>query len=120
MTDWLPALFETIDAMDPDAFVAFLTEDASFRFGSAPAVQGKAAVRDFIATFFGGLDGLSHTISESWDEGDTVLCEGEVTYRLPDGRRVALPFLNAFRMRGDLIADYRIYADPTPLAEDDG
>lgn len=115
MPEWITRLFDAIDRMDPDALAAFLTEDASFRFGSAAAVSGRAAAREAVAGFFTTIKGLSHRIIEVWEQGDTVICEGEATYARHSGEDLTLPFLNVFRMQGDLIADYRIYIDPSPL-----
>ncbi len=59
-----------------------------------------------------------HTVEEEWAiEGERVaFVQGSVTYCLPDGRSVSIPFLNLFRLRGEKIAEYRVYVDPTPLA----
>ena len=113
---WLTQLFRAIDGMDVEEFLGFLTEDVVFRFGSAPAAHGKPAVRQAITHFFAGIDGLSHSILHVWQEGDTLVCEGEVAYRLPGGAEATLPFVNVFRTEGDLVRDYRIYADRPPLA----
>jgi hypothetical protein len=37
-------LFAAIDAKDTERFLGFLTDEASFRFGSAQAVQGREAI----------------------------------------------------------------------------
>jgi hypothetical protein len=42
MHDRLDDLFKAVDAKDTDLFLGFLTDQASFRFGSAPPAQGKA------------------------------------------------------------------------------
>lgn len=41
---WWGRLLAVIDARDADGFVAFLTPDAEFRFGNAPAVHGREAI----------------------------------------------------------------------------
>jgi hypothetical protein len=38
-----------------------------------------------------------------------------VSYQLLDGRTVTLPCCNVFRMRGDLICEYRVYMDIGPV-----
>lgn len=116
MKDWLKNLFATIDRKDADGFVELLTADARFRFGSAEAVCGREAVRAAVAGFFSTVEGLSHSVTQVWEEAGVVLTEGDVTYTLGEGRELTLPFLNVFRMDGELVADYRIYIDPSPLA----
>ena len=108
-------LFAAIDANDAAAFVSYLTEDAVFRFGSAPPVQGREAILEAVDGFFSTIAGCSHTISNSLRSGSTLVCEGEVTYRRHDGSEISLPFTDIFEYDGDLIAHYKIYMDIGPL-----
>jgi ketosteroid isomerase-like protein len=115
--DGISRLFETVDARDADAFASFLSENAVFRYGSQPAVQGKEAIRGYVSAFFGSLEALSHQVVDSWERDDSMVCQGVVTYTRRDGRDVSLPFTNILRFEGDLIRDYLVYIDPTPLAQ---
>lgn len=108
-------LFRAIDARDATAFVGFLTDDAVFRFGSAPAVTGREAIRAAVEDFFGSIAGLSHAIHNTLRDGDTLVCEGVVTYTRHDGSTIAIPFANVFEYAGDLVAEYKIYIDIAPL-----
>lgn len=108
-------LFKTIDEMNSDMFITFLTDDAQFRFGNAPAVEGKSAIRDAVAGFFGTIKGISHKNINLWVNPDSVLYEGEVTYTRHDGSTLTIPFFNKFGIVGNKIKDYFIYIDITPL-----
>jgi ketosteroid isomerase-like protein len=108
-------LFAAIDANDAASFVSYLTEDAVFRFGSAPPVAGREAIREAVDGFFSTIAGCRHTIRNSLGTGDTLVCEGEVAYRRHDGSELTLPFADVFEYEGDLIAQYKIYMDITPL-----
>ncbi len=108
-------LFAAIDAQDSDAFVAYLTDNAVFRFGSAPPVQGRSAIRAAVDGFFGTIAGCSHRIDRVLREGDTQVCVGEVTYRRHDGGEVTVPFTDVFEYSEGLIASYGIYIDIAPL-----
>ena len=112
----LEDLFASIDSQDAERFVTFLTPDASFRFGSAPAAHGTKAIRAAVGGFFETIRGLRHEVLRSM-AGDAVLvCEGNVTYTRIDGSEIALPFVDVFEMSDDgLIADYKIYMDIAPL-----
>lgn len=114
---WVRQLFQAIDARDASAFSAFLAEDGVFRYGSQPAVAGRHAVREHVAAFFSGMEGLSHELTGFWwgRSGETCFVQGVVTYQLADAARVTLPFLNLFHMRDAAIVDYLVYTDPTPL-----
>ncbi len=108
-------MFAAIDRKDTEAFVGYLTDDAVFRFGSAPAVRGRDAIREAVDGFFGSISGSKHTISNTLEKGSTRVCEGEVTYTRLDGSEVTLPFTDVFEYDGDLIAQYKIYIDIGPL-----
>jgi ketosteroid isomerase-like protein len=108
-------LFAAIDAKDTAAFVSYLAEDAVFRFGSAPAAEGRAAIAAAVDGFFSTIAGCSHDIRFSVQSGNTLVCEGEVTYQRHDGGKVTLPFVDVLEYDGDLIAVYKIYIDVAPL-----
>lgn len=108
-------VFGALDAKDADAFAGFLTEDAVFRYGSQSPVEGRAAIRDFVAAFLGGLHALSHRVINKWQHEQTLICQGEATYAKLDGNKVTVPFVNVLGLREDKIRDYLVYVDPTPL-----
>jgi ketosteroid isomerase-like protein len=108
-------MFAAIDAQDGAAFVAYLTEDAIFRFGSAPPVQGRSSIQAAVEGFFSTIAGCRHTIIKSLRQDDTLVCEGEVAYKRHDGREVILPFTDVLEYSGDLISEYKIYIDISPL-----
>ena len=112
---FLDGLFQSIDAMDADRFVRFLTEDGEFRFGSSPAVNGRAAIGEAVQAFFDTIAGLSHSVTRVWRDDTSLACEGEVCYRRHDGSKVVVPFVDVFEMQGDLISSYKIYIDIAPL-----
>ncbi len=118
---WIPdaagwqRLFAAIDARDADAFAAFLTPDGEFRFGNAPAVVGREAVRAAVAGFFAAIGGCRHRLLGHWTGPGSAVCEGEVTYQRLDGSTVTVPFANVFTLERGLIRSYRIFIDNTPL-----
>ncbi|MBT8087428.1 MAG: nuclear transport factor 2 family protein [Gammaproteobacteria bacterium] len=114
-SDQAGGLFAAIDANDATAFVSFLTDDAVFRFGSAPAVQGRESIHAAVESFFGTIAGCAHAVHRSIRDGTTLVCEGEVTYRRHNGTEITLPFADVLEYDGDLIADYKIYMDINPL-----
>lgn len=109
------ALFESIDAKRTGDFLGFLAEDAYFRYGSNPAAVGHAAIRAGVNQFFGSIRSSKHELQRLWETPEGVMCQGNVHYVRLDGTSIVLPFCNIFEMRGDRIARYEIYIDPTPL-----
>ncbi len=108
-------LFRAIDSKDPARFVSFLAPDARFRYGSAAPVTGRGAIAQAVAGFFGTIEALEHRVLHEWQDADSRVCEGEVTYTRHDGSRITLPFAVVLRPRAGLIRDYRIYVDIAPL-----
>lgn len=113
--DWLAGLFAAIDAQDTARFLSYLGPDAEFRFGSAPPAKGTEQIGAAVDGFFSTIAGLSHDIGTSWTGDDTVVCEGNVTYRRHDGSEITLPFADVFDLDGDSIVGYKIYMDIGPL-----
>ena len=107
----IKALFAAIDSADSSAFAAFLTEDARFRFGSASAVSGRATIAAGVEGFFGTIAASKHEVLATIADGDTLVCEGEVTYTRHDQSRLTVPFVDVLELHGDLVKDYKIYID---------
>jgi limonene-1,2-epoxide hydrolase len=113
--EWLSGLFSAIDSKDTSLFLAYLSDDATFRFGSAPAVMGQETIGAAVEGFFQTIDGSSHKLLITLAESSTLVCEGEVTYKRLDGNSLTLPFANVFEMAGERISVYKIYIDIAPL-----
>ena len=113
--DWWRALFASIDAKQTSQFLAYLTPDALFRYGSWPAAIGHEAIGSVVDQFFASIRSSSHRIIRMWQEPDSAVCKGEVTYARLDGNSVVVPFCNVFELRDQKITRYEIYIDPTPL-----
>jgi ketosteroid isomerase-like protein len=112
---WWERLFKTIDAGDATGFVDFLTPDAQFRFGNAPAIQGSREIGIAVTGFFGSIRSSQHRLVESWCGDGSAGCEGEVTYTRHDGSVVTFPFANIFQLRAEKVSSYRIYIDISTL-----
>ena len=108
-------LFVSIDAMDTEGFLSFIAADATFRYGSLPAVHGHDAIREALNGFFSSIAALGHKLHRFIADGNAVVCEGEVTYTRHDGSKITLPFANIFEVDKGLISLYRIYIDIGPL-----
>lgn len=113
--EWVKGLLKSIDDMDAEKFCGFLTENARFKFGNADAVMGREKIKEAVAGFFSTIDGMQHTVSDIVESGQSLVCRGDVTYTKKDGSEVSVPFVNFFKMDGDLVSDYQIYIDVSPL-----
>lgn len=113
--DYIAEVFAAVDANDADQFVAHLTEDCIFRFGSAPAIAGRTEIAAAVGGFFDSIAGCSHRVSSVWREEGSLVCEGEVRYQRLDYSEISIPFVDVFEFRGELISNYKIYIDLSPL-----
>jgi ketosteroid isomerase-like protein len=109
------AIFADIDAFDPDKFVAHLTPDATFRFANGDPVTGRAAVKEAVAGFFSSIAGLTHHILNVYEVGDIVIAQIDVEYRRQDGKSVTVPNADILVFDGDLVREWQIYIDVTPV-----
>ncbi len=115
MKEQMTKIFAAIDRKDTDAFVSFLSDDAIFRFANAPVVRNKEDIRKVVILFLSNIKSSRHRVLGVWQEDNIVICEGEVIYTRHNGSELTLPFVDILRMRGDLITDYRVYIDISPL-----
>ena len=112
---WIKKLGETIDAKDSYGFANHLTEDGVFRFGNQPAVQGRKAIKEYVAQFFTMIQSSQHEIINFWEKDNYIMWQGRVTYTRLDAKKVTVDFCNIFSMKDELIDQYLIYIDNTPL-----
>jgi SnoaL-like domain len=109
-------LFSDIDSMVSDRFAAHLAPDATMRFGNAPPIEGRDAIRDAWAAFCETLDGVHHDLVDQWETETATIAEANVTYTRKDGERITVPVATIYRSSGELIDDYRIFIDLAPLS----
>jgi limonene-1,2-epoxide hydrolase len=108
-------VFMAIDSFDSDKFVSCMTEDAAFRFGNMPAVEGKDNIRNFVAGFFQSIKAIKHDQLEIWEADGVKLMNGRVTYTRHDDSILSVFFANTFKMKGDKVKDYFIFVDTSEL-----
>jgi ketosteroid isomerase-like protein len=108
-------LLADVDRMDAKAFASYLAEDCVLRFANADEVVGRDAIEGAIAGFFTTIKGLSHHVLDQWDVDDTTIVQFETTYTRMDDRRVTVPAVTIYRRGAELIDDYRIYVDLSPV-----
>lgn len=113
--NWLETLGGVIDAKDSELFASYMTEEGIFRFGNAEPVKGRKAIAEYVAAFLNMIKGSEHSVVNFWEQGDNIIWQGEVIYTRLDDKKVNVYFTNIFYMKGDLIDQYLIYIDNTPL-----
>jgi len=113
--DLVRGVFAALDAQDPAAVTARMTDDVRMRLGNTDLIEGKAKFREATAAFVASITAIRHEITSMWSVDDVVIAEMHVHYERLDGRKVTLPVCNVFRVRGGLVSDYRVYLDIGPV-----
>ena len=108
-------IFADIDSRNPDQFVAHLTPDVTFRFGNADPITGREAVAQAVSGFYGTIGGMHHHILDVFESGNTVIAKIDVEYIRLDGKSVTVPNADILVFDGDLVSDWQIYIDLTPV-----
>ena len=113
--DLVAGLYAAVDALDANEVGAFIAPDVRFQLGNFDETRGRQAVIDANAAFFRTIAAMRHTITGLWSEGRTVICAGSVQYTRKDTSQLEIPFATVLTLDDDRIADYRVYADISPL-----
>ena len=96
--------------IDADELVGWFTEDGIYHNMPIAPVQGRAALKPFIANFLKGWSETDWEILTLVSAGDTVIAE-RVDRTVVAGKKVNLPCCGVFEMRDGKIAAWRDYFD---------
>lgn len=108
-------MFLAGESMNVENFVKFYTEDAHYQFSNYPVAYGPQGIRDTSVGFLNTVAKVYHHITKMWEQGDTVICEMEVTYIRHDGKVFRLPCCDTIVFRGDKVQELRIFMDISPV-----
>ena len=96
--------------LDPDELAGYFTDDGCYHNIPVGPIEGREAVRDFIAGFTAEWTETTWEIRHILAEGDIVMAERVDRTRAGD-RSVDLPCTGVFEMRDGRIRRWRDYFD---------
>ncbi|MCW2623760.1 limonene-1,2-epoxide hydrolase family protein [Mycobacterium sp.] len=96
---------------DPDELAGYFTEDAVYHNIPMAPVQGREAIKDFIAGFTAGFDGIDFQVHRQVSDGNVVMNERTDVMHRKDGREIPLPVTGVFEVIDGRIAAWRDYFD---------
>jgi limonene-1,2-epoxide hydrolase len=96
---------------DPDELAGYFTEDAVYHNIPMDPVQGREAIKEFIAGFTAAFDGIDFQIHRQISDGNVVMNERTDTMRRKDGGEIPLPVTGVFEVIDGKIAKWRDYFD---------
>lgn len=108
-------VYRAVDSMDPAAQLAFFTPDCSFVFANQGPAKGHEAIGAQVKAFFSTIAGLEHELFEVWPIDDNIIVRMAVTYTRKDRKRMTFPAAVIWKIRDELISEFRIYVDNSPL-----
>lgn len=96
---------------NPEELASYFTEDAVYHNIPMAAVQGREAIKEFIAGFLAAFDGIDFQIHRQVSDDTVVMNERTDTMRRKDGGEVSLPVMGVFEVIDGRIAAWRDYFD---------
>jgi ketosteroid isomerase-like protein len=117
--EWIRQMFAAGDANDVEGLLEYLTDDVVLVFGNGEPVTSKVRYGEMTREFRATVRSVRHELVGIWpaaNDDDVIVAQAVVTYMRLDGTSLGLPCCNVFRLRDGLIAEYRIFMDPSPLA----
>ncbi len=98
-------------APDPEELAGYFTEDAVYHNIPMDPVQGRDAIKQFIAGFVAGFDGIDFQVHRQVSDGDLVMNERTDVMRRKDGEPIPLPVTGVFEIESGQIKAWRDYFD---------
>lgn len=101
------------NAGDIDGVLAVMTDDVRWHVaaGAFAPLEGKAAVRAFLAQLRSDMAETRWRILRHAEDGDLLFVEGVDAYRRTNGVEIAMPYAAVVEFEGDRIAAWRDYLD---------
>ena len=97
---------------DLDEIASCFTEDAVYRnIPPTPSVEGREAIREFIAEFLARLDGIDFIVHRQISDHGVVMHERTDVLRRKDGAELSVPIMGVFDIADGKIATWRDYFD---------
>jgi limonene-1,2-epoxide hydrolase len=96
---------------DPDELAGYFTEDAVYHNIPLEPVQGREAIKEFIAGFVAAFDGIDFNVHRQIGDGTLVMNERTDVMRRKAGGTIPLSVMGVFEVRDGLIAAWRDYFD---------
>lgn len=113
---FIEAMERAIMSRDAATAGAFLADDVTYTVGANPTVQGVPAVLAYVSAQERVARWTGHTLRAAWQLDDAIVVEVLSHFvRVSDGRAASFPCTDIYRFENGKIADWRVYADMSPL-----
>jgi limonene-1,2-epoxide hydrolase len=96
---------------DPQQLAGYFTEEAIYHNIPMDPVQGREAIKEFIAGFTAAFDGIDFQVHRQLSGGNLVMNERTDVMRRKGGGEIPLPVTGVFEVVDGKIAAWRDYFD---------
>jgi limonene-1,2-epoxide hydrolase len=96
---------------DPEQLAGYFTDDAIYHNIPMDPVQGREAIKVFIAGFTAAFDGIDFQVHRQVSDGNLVMNERTDVMHRKDGGEIPLPVMGTFEVVDGKISAWRDYFD---------
>lgn len=101
---------------DVEAATRFLHPDVAYTVGARATVRGVPAVLRYVSEQERLARWTGHTLRAAWQVEDVIIVEVVSHFvRVLDGQAISFPCTDIYRLEDGRVADWRVYADMSPL-----
>jgi ketosteroid isomerase-like protein len=111
-------LFAALDRGDLGTVSSYLHDDVVVVLSNQEPIRAAAAFAELYEQVAGTLAGLRHEIHDVWSAAEDPavwVVRMTVHYTRSDGKTVSLPCCNVLRFAKDLVSEYQVFMDMTPV-----
>jgi len=102
---------------NPEELAGYFTEDAVYHNIPMEPVQGREAIKQFIAGFVAAVNGIDFNVHRQVSDGAVVMNERTDVMHLKNGGEVPLPVMGVFEVHDGKIAAWRDYFDMAAITK---
>ncbi len=117
MSDKNKAILEAANAAiaqgNYEEFLSFCTDDTQWTLVGDKTLQGKEAVRQWMATEY--VEPPLNIVANLIAEGDFVTALGDLTIKDEDGKAAHYSYCDIWRFRGDKMVELRAFVIPAEV-----
>ena len=109
-------LASAVIAQDWNKVKSYLSDDILYKVGSGEPRYGPQEVVEFFKDTFRNIAVFTgHRVRKVWQEPDVITLEMDAYYEMVGSRkRVTIACCDIYRMRGNKVSEWRVYADMSP------
>jgi predicted SnoaL-like aldol condensation-catalyzing enzyme len=114
-------LSQAVMAQNWEKVKSYLTDDVFYKVGSGEPRYGQQELVDFFKHTFQNIAVFTgHKVRKVWQEPDVITIEMDAFYEMVGSKeKVTISCCDIYRMRGNKVSEWRVYADMSPWGEAD-